>query len=59
MSTDRKQVNIRVDDEFLRIVGELQALIRDPLTPSLAEVIRISVANELDRRKADRKGRKT
>lgn len=59
MSTDRKQVNIRVDDEFLRIVGELQSLIRDPLTPSLAEVIRISVANELDRRKADRKGRKT
>ncbi len=58
MSTDRKQINIRVDDEFLRNVGELQALIRDPLSPSLAQVLRISVANELERRKADRKGRK-
>lgn len=57
MSTDsRKQINIRVDDEFLRHVGEIQRSDTAPTTPTMAEVIRMAVKEmAISRRKPPRR----
>ena len=48
--TERKQINLRVDDELLAMVGELQRLDRSgPTPPTMSEVIRKAVAETLER----------
>ena len=49
--SDRKQINIRVDDDFVEAVGELQRLLPGPRPPSMADAIREAVMNELARRR--------
>lgn len=54
--TERKQINLRTDEDFLRAVGELQRLDDAAIVPTMSDVIRDAVFRELARRKADRRG---
>jgi len=55
MATERKQINVRIDDDVLAAIGELQSLVADPLAPSVAEIVRRAILEMLERK---RKGRK-
>lgn len=58
MASDRKQINLRVDDELLTAIGELQRADEStPTTPSMSDVIRRAVLEKRDRlrQKAERR----
>ena len=47
---DRKQLNVRVDDEFLAAVGDIQRLDRSELTAlSVSDVVKRAVMELADR----------
>jgi hypothetical protein len=58
MGSDRKQINLRVDDELLAVIGELQRLDDSgPTVPTMSEVIRKALfeTRERWRQKAGRR----
>lgn len=49
----KRQINMRVDDEFLEAIGELQRLLANPRPPSLTETIRFAVKEHVESLKGD------
>lgn len=49
--SNRKQINIRVEDEFLEEIGELQRMLPGPRPPSMAEAIRTAVREAIEARR--------
>lgn len=49
MAKDRKQINVRVDDELLEAIGEIQRAAVSVLVPGVSEIIREAIIEKRDR----------